>query len=276
MKTFTQVGFWLLLGALISGTSEAGKPARAECMLDFYATFDDLFDEDGQPVDGVRSDGRGTYDAFGGRGFRLDTNGSQKLERIGDERHVQIDFSVDAVHGCKSGGPQDDYTAEHAAGFCGPPGGMKGVDIRIEHEVQDLDDENPGGLCAMQPGERRDLAFRVVFEAESSGALKPVPRNGRIDEDGTPALVLNYGCIGLNLLQQDEDLPGRAEVTRSELTNPDGTPINVWRIKGHRACLHTHLGQKLEEPDPDRPGEMVRVLLEMPFGLTIEDVNLQP
>lgn len=224
--------------------SETVSPS--ECNYEFEAVFDDL-DEDG-----VTSDGN-PYDAIGGTGFRLDTNGSQKLETDNDTRFVFIDFSnaMPDSSDCMLGDP---LNAAGAAGFCDK---FKGVNLRIEHQIQDLDSS---GLCTMDPGTSQRLAVRVVFESGSEGLLKNIFKNGKVSGKGPTALRLNYGCLDENLLQGDIDLPENWPLV-SRMND------NTWRIEATRACLHTLHGQKLE----DESGNTI--YLNMPFGLTATIVN---
>ena len=62
------------------------------------------------------------------------------------------------------------------------------------------------------------------------------------------------------------------EVITTE-TNPDGTVKGIWYIEGYRACLHTYQGVKLEVPDAGEADGYRTTYLDMPFGLTIRDVN---
>jgi hypothetical protein len=227
-------------------------------MLDFDATFDDLSDEDsGDWVDGVRSDGNGPYYAFGGTGLRLDTNGSMKLEANNDPRFITIDFSRAVT--CDLNDPNN---AAGAAGFCMAE---KGSDMRFEHQVQVLQDN---GLCLLGSGDSMRVSMGFTFLQSPGGSLTNEFKNGRQNGDGSTALKLNYGCQGSNLLQSDLRIGAnggndyRAVVTRIDEFS--------WRIEGEWACLHTHLGHKLENAEGNT------VYLQMPFGLTIVDVNAPP
>lgn len=232
---------------------QAGSVSPSECNYNFEAEFDDL------PEDGVTSDEGvtsvdGIYDAIGGKGFRLDTNGSQKLESRNDSRFVRISFSTAMPDNsdCLEG---DIYNAAGAAGFCNE---LKGVDLRVEHQIQDLETI---GLCTMEPGDPPSrLALRLGFQSESGALLQDTFKNGKQSGSGTPALSLSYGCLAPNLLQEDiDDLENWPLVYRiDELT---------WRIEATRACMHTTHGHKLE----DTAGNTI--YLEMPFGLTITIVE---
>jgi hypothetical protein len=221
------------------------------CSFDFVAVFDD------DPGDGLRSQDDAwlydyEYDAIGGMGFRLDTNdGSQHLERQNDDRFVRIDFSVNNDDWeCKY---PTEYNPEGAAGFCTKE---KGVDMRLEHWAQDPD------FCLVEEGKSKPMVFVVMFEAEPGYKFDNSSKNGKQSGNGSLTLWLNYGCISPNLLQGDADPEGMATVTN--LGN------GVWRIEGTQACLHTWLGNKLK--DSDSPNEPA-TLLNMPFGLTIRDVE---
>lgn len=232
----------------VSGPLHAGKPVRAECSFDFEASFDDL------GGDALRSDEKGSYPAIGGQGFRLDTNGSQKSERTIDDRRVWIDFSVDPNVDCDTPDANDPSVA---AGFCTE---LKGIDLRFEHQVQELP-----GLCSLGPDQSMLMALRVAFLSDPGGTLRPIFKNGRDSSEEQITLNLTYGCLHPNLEQGDIDPDGRAEVTRVG-------DANVWRIEATRACLHTNLGQKLQDVNPDT-GELETVYLQLPFGLTIVAVD---
>ena len=233
----------------------------SECNFNFEATFDDVVNGN---ADGIRSDDSLYYDAIGGKGFRLDTNGSIKLERRNDTRFIMIDFS-NALQGSADCDVSDPNNAAGAAGFCNE---LQGVDLRLEHQIQDLETT---GLCTIEwdptqdPAEDPDkLAVRLSFEAEAGGLLRNPSKNGR-DDGGVVALSLNYGCLAPRLEQsvmKDEYL---AEVTREG----PGT----WRIVGEYACLHTNLGHMLRA-EPGEDGSLgAPIYLYMPFGLTIVDVE---
>ena len=227
---------------------QSGSVSPSECNYNFEAKFDDL------DMDGVTSDrgdwsDDGVYDAIGGKGFRLDTNGSQKLERQNDTRFVFIDFS-DAIPNSDC-----DFGSIHnpagAAGFCAE---YKGVDLRIEHTVQDLETY---GLCTMAPGESRRLAMKLGFKAGEGALIQDTfDRNGKETGNGDISLWLSYGCLGYNLLQQDIDLLRNWPL----VTRIDDT---TWRIKATRACMHTTHGNMLVDDAEDI------LYLDMPFGLTI-------
>ena len=236
--------------------SEAVNPS--ECNFNFEAEFDDLQDDGVTSDEGVTSLD-GIYDAGGGKGFRLDTNGSQKLESRNDSRFVRINFS-NAMPDNSSCDEEDINNAAGAAGFCDQ---FKGIDLRIEHQIQDLEEY---GLCTMKVGDERRLAMRLGFQSEDGALLQDVFKNGKQSGSGTPALSLSYGCLAPNLLQADiDDLKNWPLVSRID----DVT----WRIKATRACMHTTHGHKLESVDDD--GNVETIYLEMPFGLTIKIVESQ-
>ena len=210
----------------------------APCNLEFEASFDNLTE------DGLSSDGLGSYTAGGGEGFRLDTNGSIKIERQNDTRFVNIDFL--AAGDCD---PTDVHNPTGAAGFCSKE---QGVDLRIEHQVQER-----YGLCNLEPGESVDQAVYAQFEAEAGGKLENVSKNGRTESGAGVPLTLNYGCLWFKVDPDVRAFP--AVVTRLD--------HYTWRIEGDYACLHTNLGQYMT----DESGNIV--YLYMPFGLTIVDVN---
>lgn len=219
------------------------------CNFNFEAIFDDL------PEDAITSDGLGFYNAIGGYGFRLDTNGSQKMERQNDTRFIRINFS-NAMPDDLECDLSDVNNVAGAAGFCNE---LQGVDMRIEHQIQDLENI---GLCSLEPGASRHLAIRLGFEAEPGALLQNPFKNGKQNGSETPALSLNYGCLAPNLEQGDlDELQNWPLVSRlDEMT---------WRIEGNRACMHTHLGHKLVDSD----GHTIYV--NVPFGLTIEIVDAQ-
>lgn len=214
------------------------------CNLDFEANFRDLI-TDPLTDDGLIGDGQGTYVAAGGTGFRLDTNGSIKLERKNDTRFVIIDFEADEL--CIEGA-----SAFPAAGFCTEP---KGIDLRFEHQVQELP-----GLCSLDANSNPTMRMvvGVAFEADPGHTLGNTGQNG----NGATTLVLSYGCLGSNTP------PGYAsEVNQALVTRLDEF---TWTIEGERACLTTHSGNTLTHQDG---GETVPVWLNMPFLITIVDVN---
>jgi len=231
----------------------------SECNFNFEATFDD-FDTDGVKSDGYPFD-KPIYAAIGGKGFRLDTNGSGKLGRRNDTRFIRIDFSDAMPDGLSCLEPNDldaEYNVGGAAGFCDK---LQGVDLRLEHQIQDLETT---GLCTTQEGTPESLAVRLSFEGEVGGLLRNPSKNGR-DDGGAVALSLNYGCLAPNLEQSVMRGDYRAKVTRVDSW--------TWRIEGEYACLHTYRGYMLrEEPcEYGSPGEPI--YLYMPFGLTIVDVE---
>ena len=73
------------------GGNKPPKPGDGggnDCNLEFDALFRDADVTQNSPKDGLVSDTGGSYVANGGTGFRLDTNGSIKLERKNDTRFV--------------------------------------------------------------------------------------------------------------------------------------------------------------------------------------------
>lgn len=209
-----------------------GKPGGGggnACDWEFDADFRD------ESGDGLVSDTLGSYVAFGGTGFRLDTNGSQKLERKNDTRFIFVDFSVAGV--CEDGNFAP-------AGFCQA---LKGVDLRFEHQAEDPD------MCPLQPGESMPMSIRLSFNADAGHTLLNPALNG----SGTTALSLGYGCTHPNLDPSDKADLGL-------LTRLDEY---TWTIEGFSACLFTWGGSKLV----DEYGNTV--YLDMPFEITIVDVN---
>ena len=95
-----------------------GKPGGVggnACDREFEAEFRDRDD----PSDGVVSDTLGSYVAFGGTGFRLDTNGGGKLERKNDTRFIFIDFSAAGVcEGYSAAGVWYDARADAGLAEC--------------------------------------------------------------------------------------------------------------------------------------------------------------
>jgi hypothetical protein len=133
-----------------------GTGSEPACQIDFDAVFDDL------GLDGVRSDGKGAYSAFtgSGPGFRLDTNGSQKLERKNDDRKVTIDFSSQP---CSGGWFEN-------VGFCEE---LKGIDMRFDLTTGGLD------LCSLPAGgESGSVTLHLGFLAADNSSR-----------------VLSYGCL---------------------------------------------------------------------------------
>jgi hypothetical protein len=230
------VAAFLFVGSAIAakGGNKPPKPGGGnDCNLEFDAVFRDGV----TPKDGLVSDGQGSYVANGGTGFRLDTNGSIKLEKRNDTRFVWVDFS--AANVC------DDNNNFAPAGFCKS---LKGIDLRFEHQVQDPD------MCPLVIDESTDMVIRVGFEAEPGRTLL----NGDSDSgSGVTAFSLSYGCVGPRLDPLDAYDPG--VVTK--------TGEHSWTIEGFTACLHTNLGNILK----DSNGEVV--YLDMPFLISITDVN---
>jgi hypothetical protein len=177
-------------------------------------------------------------------GFRLDTNGSMKLEGAHDDRKIIVDFGV---HGCYDPADPDPSSPSIAAGFCQA---LKGSDIRIEHQVQD-----PYGLCVLDIGESVDQGFVVSFRADDGGTLIDPDRKGK----GPEPLRLNYGCQG-NQLGTSHYRPGwRATVTRHSEYQ--------WSIVGTTACLQTQLGVLWDDAHGDP------VPIYMPFHIHITRVG---
>lgn len=247
----------------------------SDCMLDFDAFFDDADNIDPETgewlgwLDGVRSDNaydengtlvsnKGPYYAFGGTGMRLDTNGSQILERKNDTRFLTIDFTANGE--CDRNNP---HNPGGAAGFCTE---LKGVDMRFEHQVQELEEN---GLCLLEPGESMRISVGILFEQSSGPALLSNEfKNGKQNGDGIADIRLNYGCQAPRLLQSDLRIgPAPLPDYRTVVTRVDEY---TWRVVGQTACLHTNLGYKLE----NTAGETL--YLQMPFGLTLVDVNAPP
>jgi hypothetical protein len=200
---------------------------------------------------GLRSDGKtatdGPYPAIGGMGFRLDTNGSMKLETDRDERKIVVDFDAHSL--CPTiNDPDPDHPAT-AAGFCI---NMKGSDMRIEHQVQD-----PYGLCVLQPGESVDQGFVVSFQADDGGTLIDPNRNGK----GPEPLRLNYGCRGNQTGSDYYERGWEATVTRHSKWE--------WSIVGWTACLETQLGKIW---GVDSTGDLP-IEIHMPFRIDITRVD---
>jgi len=250
-------------------STDSSQPS--DCMLDFDATFDDLFATD-EWVDGVRSDNdyagfdlqfdEGPYYAFGGTGLRLDTNGSMNLENNKDTRFITVDFSNSNSDGCDVA---DSHNPAGAAGFCVA---KKGTDMRFEHQVQDLKDN---GLCLLEEsGEPMRVSMGFSFLQSPGGMLINEFKNGRQNggSNSTTTLRLNYGCQALNLLQSDLRIGQNGQDDYRAVVTRVGQ--YTWRIEGEWACLHTNLGHKLEDSAGDT------IYLRMPFGLTIVDVNAPP
>lgn len=219
------------------GGNKPPKPGDGggnDCSLDFEAVFRSA------ASDGLVGDGQGSYVAMGGTGFRLDTNGSIKLERKNDTRFVYVDFSAAGV--CAD---ENDNFAP--AGFCAK---LKGIDLRFEHQVQSPD------MCPLilGPADPMDMVIRVGFEADSTHTLL---NGGSSPGSGATTLSLNYGCVGPNLDLTYAQFPGL--VTRVD--------AHTWTIEGSKACLHTNLGNILKD------GSNNVVYLDMPFLITITDVN---
>ena len=216
-------------------------------MLDFRGVFRDAAD------DGVQSDDQ-AYVAFGGTGMRLDTNGSQKLERRNDTRFVWIDFSVQDYCDAAESLPDDAQNPAGAAGFCSE---WKGVDMRIEHQVQE-----PQGLCSIDPYEdtlpvsaySMLQTVKIHFQGGSNPLLK------EFDGSESPSFTLNYGCQGLRI---DPDISSEFEPYRVLITRIDQY---TWIFEGDEACLTTQLGNiMVDEAGP--------ILVKMPFALCIEDID---
>ena len=216
------------------GGNKPPKPGSGggnDCNLEFDAVFRDAGNN------GLESDTQGSYVAAGGTGFRLDTNGSIKLERKNDTRFVLVNFAAAGV--CAN----DNFDP---AGFCEKD---KGIDLRFEHQVQSPD------MCPLILGtvDSMPMVIRVGFEADSGHTLL---NGGSSPGSGATTLSLNYGCVGPNLDPDHAQDPG--VVTRLD--------AHTWTIEGTKACLHTNLGSILKD------GNNV-VYLDMPFLITITDVN---
>jgi hypothetical protein len=225
---------------------DEGSPS-SDCRLDFSAVFRDADD------DGVQSDGE-PYAAFGGTGMRLDTNSSQKLERKNDTRFVWVDFSVPAY--CDAGGllPDDPHNPAAAAGFCSD---SKGVDMRIEHQVQE-----PQGLCSIEPYEESlpVSAYSMLQTVKIHFQGGPDPLLKELDGSESPSFILNYGCQGLRI---DPAISIKFEPYRVLITRLDQ---HTWIFEGEEACLTTQLGNVMT--DENGP-----IHVNMPFALCIEDID---
>jgi hypothetical protein len=258
--------FYVTSGRKGKGTTLFSVTAKdvsqpSDCNLEFDAAFDDAFDAESGWLDGVRNDNDslGDYYAFGGTGMRLDTNGSQSLERKNDTRFLTIDFNVSGD--CDTSDPNN---PGGAAGFCEE---LKGADMRFEHQVQEL---VPNGLCLLDPDDPLNSSMRVtvgiLFQQTAGDYLL-----GEQPRKGTGAVRLNYGCQAQFLLQGHQrigqnGLPDyRAEVTRIDRY--------TWRIEGVNACLHTQYGDILKVSDSPSASAQY---LNMPFGLTLVDPNAPP
>jgi len=196
---------------------------------------------------GLRSDTEGPYPAIGGMGFRLDTNGSMKLETVRDERKIVVDFDAHSL--CPTVNDPDPDHPFTAAGFCLD---MKGSDMRIEHQVQD-----PYGLCVLQPGESVSQGFVVNFQADDGGTLIDPNRNGK----GPEPLRLNYGCRGNQTGSDYYEPDWEATVTRHSEWK--------WSIVGWTACLETQLGKIW---GVDSTGDLP-IEIHMPFRIDITRVD---
>lgn len=219
--------------------------ATTQCSFEFEAEFRDAAG-DGIKTDFPLDDPK-SYVAIGGEGFRLDTNGSQKLERKNDTRWVEVDFSAHAA--CD---PILNPGAV-AAGFCSE---LKGVNLRIEHQVQVLP-----GLCSLDwQGPDNSMLQTVVinFQNDPDG-LDGDPSGLMIDPDqngpGPQPLKLSYGCQAQFLDDSYFDPELQALVTRID--------EYTWTIEGGQACLVTQLSYPLQEPG------VVPTIVNMPFKLTI-------
>lgn len=240
--------------------SSANGVAKGDCNLNFVAMFDDLT-SDGLRGDGVlNDDGLVTYPALGGWGFRLDTNGSQKLEGGRGERQVILDFDAhDPDADCDSEDPRNPAVA---TGFCAA---YKGIDLRIEHQVQ----ERPG-LCYIPWDDDSDpdndpfidQAVLVTFMGDDGGALFN-PERKRVE----PAtLILDYGCRQFQVDPVHYRPEWRARVTRHSEWE--------WSIEGTTACLHTQSQPAVLWDEYDETeGDYVPVEINMPFRIWITDVN---
>jgi hypothetical protein len=226
-----------------------------DCMFDFEGYFADA------QGDGVYSDGLGPYVAGGGTGMRLDTNGSQKLERKNDTRFLTIDFSRSGYCSPEGVLPTDPSNPAGAAGFCLEE---KGVDMRIEHQVQE-----PQGLCSIapynatsQPGDYSMLqSMGIQFEGGpvATPLLEEFILNGGGGSTEPNGIKLNYGCQGPRIDPDDYDLENRVLITRMD--------EYTWLFEGDSPCLTTQLGNIMR----DQAGSPVT--LYMPFALCIVDVN---
>jgi len=226
-----------------------------DCNLEFEAILDGL------PGDGVFPDeeGDGSYVAIGGPGFRLDTNGSMKLERNNDTRFVYIDFLTAEVCANADDSISSNDTFE-PTGFCHE---WKGIDLRIEHEKQNFD-----GLCSIEPGGSKPATIFIKFLSGpdiTEGTLTNEFKNGKDNSRGPIELQLNYGCEHLRTNPDDFNPDNQATIHR--LTDFGGSS---WYIEGQRACLTTNLGHTWVD------GNGAAIWLEMPFGITIVDVNKLP
>ena len=251
-------------GTTLFTVEAKGDTQPNDCMYDFEAYFAD------GPNDGVKSDTAfhlevlgspeefGSYVAFGGTGMRLDTNGSMKLERKNDTRFVWIDFEANGA--CDSNNAQN---PAGAVGFCSE---LKGVGMRIEHQVQE-----PQGLCSIEPYDDSPLpsahsmlqTVRIGFLGgpDSTPLLQELDLNGKGGSTEPDSFLLNYGCQGPRIDPGDWRLDDRVLITRMD--------DHTWLFEGQWACLTSQLGNIMV--DDQVPPEPVR--LSMPFALCIVDVT---
>ena len=241
-------------GTTLFKVEAKGDTQPNDCMYDFEAFFADA------STDGLQSDGGGSYVAFGGAGMRLDTNGSMKLERKNDTRFVWIDFEANGT--CSSTSAQN---PAGATGFCKA---FKGVDMRIEHQVQE-----PQGLCSIEPYVETSLqepadysmlqTVKIGFLGgpDSTPLLQELDLNGNGGSTEPDSFILNYGCQGLRIdpLISQNHAADRVLITRMD--------EHTWLFEGERACLTSLLGNIMVD------GSDVPIRLDMPFALCIVDVT---
>jgi len=239
-------------GTTLFKVQAKGDTQPNDCMYDFEAFFADA------ETDGLQSDGGGSYVAFGGAGMRLDTNGSMKLERKNDTRFVWIDFEAN--------GECDSTNAQNFAGATGFCSEEKGVDMRIEHQVQE-----PQGLCSIEPYDPslspdaysmlQTMKIGFLGGPDSTPLLQELDLNGNDGSTESDSFILNYGCQGLRidpLISQDH-AADRVLITRMD--------EHTWLFEGEWACLTSQLGNIMVN-DLDEP-----IRLNMPFALCIVDVT---
>jgi hypothetical protein len=239
-------------GTTLFKVEAKGDTQPNDCMYDFEAFFADA------DTYGLKSDGFGSYVAFGGAGMRLDTNGSMKLERKNDTRFVWIDFLAN--------GACDSDNAQNPAGATGFCNAWKGVDMRIEHQVQE-----PQGLCSIEPYVETSLqepedysmlqTVKIGFLGgpDSTPLLKELDLNGNGGSTEPDSFILNYGCQGLRIDSANWQEQDRVLITRMD--------EHTWLFEGERACLTSQLGNIMVN-DLDEP-----IRLNMPFALCIVDVT---
>ena len=188
-------------------TKGGSKPGgdTTGCQLDFDVAFADA------ATDGVVSDLLGLYQHMidkvtaatgSGPGFRLDTNGSQKLEGAGGTRELCIDLDEDGVIA--------------TAGEC------SGVDLRFDKTVPNDDGSFGLDLCSLTSvGDSGTVGLEISFLNDTGDRRMLSYVTQCWDRDGN-----------LDPASASE----KVTVTRTSVS-VDGVGADEWTVVGNTACL---------------------------------------